>query len=167
VLTSDQKGASPRLRSHLRPAKLGITVLKPVNEGVRYDLVLDLSGSLMRIQCKWAALRGDVIVVSCQSGRRTRDGFMRRPYTKREVDAIAAFCPDLDRCYYLPPEVFAGHPAVQLRVAPTLNNQKLRINWAEDYDFEARLKSLGAVAQLGERLHGMQEVTGSSPVGST
>ncbi len=27
--------------------------------------------------------------------------------------------------------------------------------------------SLGAVAQLGERLHGMQEVVGSSPIGST
>ena len=26
---------------------------------------------------------------------------------------------------------------------------------------------LGAVAQLGERLHGMQEVVGSSPIGST
>jgi hypothetical protein len=25
----------------------------------------------------------------------------------------------------------------------------------------------GAVAQLGERLHGMQEVVGSSPIGST
>jgi hypothetical protein len=28
-------------------------------------------------------------------------------------------------------------------------------------------RALGAVAQLGERLHGMQEVTGSIPVSST
>ena len=26
---------------------------------------------------------------------------------------------------------------------------------------------LGAIAQLGERLHGMQEVVGSNPIGST
>ena len=30
-----------------------------------------------------------------------------------------------------------------------------------------RRNNLGAVAQLGERLHGMQEVVGSSPIGST
>ena len=28
------------------------------------------------------------------------------------------------------------------------------------------LQTFGAVAQLGERLHGMQEVVGSSPIGS-
>ncbi len=28
-------------------------------------------------------------------------------------------------------------------------------------------RTFGAVAQLGERLHGMQEVVGSSPIGST
>jgi hypothetical protein len=28
------------------------------------------------------------------------------------------------------------------------------------------LRSLGALAQLGERLHGMQEVVGSIPIGS-
>jgi hypothetical protein len=48
------------------------------------------------------------------------------------------------------------------------NNQKLGINWADDFDFAARLvDERGAVAQLGERRHGMAEVTGSSPVGST
>jgi hypothetical protein len=29
------------------------------------------------------------------------------------------------------------------------------------------LKQFGAIAQLGERLHGMQEVSGSIPLGST
>jgi hypothetical protein len=55
---------------------------------------------------------------------------------------------------------------VQLRLAPTLNNQRQGINWAEHYEFEARLRALGAVAQLGERLAGSQKVTGSIPVGS-
>ena len=31
----------------------------------------------------------------------------------------------------------------------------------------ARKIGLGAIAQLGERLHGMQEVSGSIPLGST
>jgi hypothetical protein len=29
-------------------------------------------------------------------------------------------------------------------------DQRLRINWADDFDFAAKLKRLGAVAQLGE-----------------
>jgi hypothetical protein len=29
------------------------------------------------------------------------------------------------------------------------------------------MTSFGAIAQLGERLHGMQEVVGSNPIGST
>jgi hypothetical protein len=33
-------------------------------------------------------------------------------------------------------------------------------------DFCANIRKAGAIAQLGERLHGMQEVVGSNPIGS-
>jgi hypothetical protein len=47
-------------------------------------------------------------------------------------------------------------------------NQSSGIRWAQDFDFAAKLgRQRGAIAQLGERLHGMQEVAGSSPAGST
>jgi hypothetical protein len=61
---------------------------------------------------------------------------------------------------------FNGQPNVQLRLAPTRNNQKSGINWAEDYEFDARLSRFGAVAQLGERDAGSVEAAGSSPAGS-
>jgi prevent-host-death family protein len=48
-----------------------------------------------------------------------------------------------------------------------LNNQRACINWADDFSFDATLGSSGAIAQLGERVHGMHEVAGSSPAGST
>ena len=56
---------------------------------------------------------------------------------------------------------------VSLRLGPTQNNQEKGINWAEQYEFGATLGSRGAIAQLGERLLGMQKVAGSSPAGST
>jgi hypothetical protein len=56
---------------------------------------------------------------------------------------------------------------VQLRLAPARNNQRRGIHWTRDYEFAARIRSFGAVAQLGERLAGSQKATGSSPVGST
>ncbi len=33
-------------------------------------------------------------------------------------------------------------------------------------DIYVNIKATGAIAQLGERLHGMQEVVGSNPIGS-
>ncbi len=40
------------------------------------------------------------------------------------------------------------------------------MNMADDYDLAKMVRDLGAIAQLGERLHGMQEVAGSSPASS-
>ena len=68
---------------------------------------------------------------------------VRRPYNGDEVDALAVYCPELDECYLLPPTIFSGHPAIQLRIAPTRNNQKRGITWAKDFLFAATLGTLG------------------------
>ena len=52
--------------------KLGVEVYRPVAEGGRYDLIFGLEDGLLRIQCKWAARRGDVIMVPCVSSWRSR-----------------------------------------------------------------------------------------------
>jgi hypothetical protein len=38
-------------------------VVKPLVEHTRYDLIFDLRPRLLRVQCKWAPLKGDVIVI--------------------------------------------------------------------------------------------------------
>jgi len=167
-MTTDQKGAIAELAIQLAAAKLGIDVYRPVAEGGRYDMIFDLEDRILRVRCKWATRRGQVVVVMCQSARRSAEGFVRRPYTAVEIDAIAAYNLELDRSFFIPIGRVEGKPAIALRLSPCLNNQKRRINWADDFDFAARLRShQGAVAQLGERQHGMLEATGSSPVGST
>jgi hypothetical protein len=90
----------------------------------RYDLIFDLRDRLVRVQCKWATRRGDVLVVRCCSHRRNRDGLVRRSYATGEIDAFAAYCVDLDRSYFLPFELFAARTAIQLRLAPARNNQR-------------------------------------------
>ena len=74
--------------------------------------------------------------------------------------------PELERCFLLPMGMFAARTYLQLRLAPSKNYQRARVNWADDYAFEATLKRLGAVAQLGERRAGSAKVRGSSPLGS-
>jgi hypothetical protein len=167
AMTTDQKGAIAEACIAAAAIKLGFDVYKPIAEGGRYDLILDLGCELLRVQCKWAARRTGAVVIPCQTSRRSADGFIRRCYTAEEVDAIVAYSLELDRCFLIPIARVANRPAITLRIAPCRNNQRRRINWADDYDFAATLRSQqGAIAQLGERLHGMQEVAGSSPAGS-
>jgi hypothetical protein len=166
VLTTDQKGAIAETAIIHEAVRLGVDVYRPVAEGGRYDLIFGLGHELVRVQCKSAPRYGDVIALRCYSSRRTANGIVNRPYTAGEVDALAAYCPELARCYYVPLDAFPGRRCVQLRLTPTRNNQTRGVHWASDFEFAATLGRLGAVAQLGERLAGSQKATGSSPVGS-
>ena len=168
MLTTDQKGAIAETAIAHEATKLGMDVYRPVAEGGRCDLIFDFEDRLWRVQCKWASRHGNVIIVRCYSARRAREGLRRRLYTADEIDAFAAYCAELDRCFFLPFESFRGKATVLLRLAPARNSQRLRINWADDYDFAATLaQHQGAIAQLGERQSGTLKVAGSSPAGST
>src|SRR3954447_15728341 len=165
VLTTDQKGTIAEMAIVLECAKAGIGVSRPLDDE-RYDSVLDLRPQLVRIQCKWAVLYGDVIVVRLYSNRRSRDGMITRRYDPADIDGFGAYCAATGRCYLLDAG-FAAYRQVQLRVNPTRNNQAQLIRRARDFEFSATLLGrLGAVAQLGERLAGSQKVRGSSPLGS-
>jgi PD-(D/E)XK endonuclease len=157
VHVTHQRGSVAEAAIALAAIKAGIGVFKPINDGERYDLIFDLRPKLVRVQCKAAARYGEVVVVRCRSGRRTRRGIVMRPYTREEIDAFAAYCAELERCFFLPIERFAGRTEVRLRLGPSRNNQRLGVNWANEYDFAATLaRQSGAVAQLGERLAGSQ-----------
>ena len=164
-LTPNQKGAIAEAAISKAAVSLGIIVSRPFQDAP-YDLLLDLTSELLRVQCKWAVRRGDVIVIHVQRCRRGPNGFIRRHYQENEIDAVAAYCAELDTCYLLPRSMSVNRAAVQLRMAPTRNNQNRLINWAKDYEFAARLSAYGPIAQLGERERGTLEAAGSSPAGS-
>ncbi len=168
-LSTDQKGAIAESAIVLAAAKLGIGVYLPFSDGERYDLIFDLRRSLVRVQCKWAPLQGDVVVVRAYSSRRTADGLRRRGYEADEIDAIAAYCPELDRCYYLPgARVARANLSFSFESHRAATTRQRGVNWAEDFAFERlRFGLPGAVAQLGERPDGIWKVRGSIPLGST
>jgi hypothetical protein len=76
------------------------------------------------------------------------------------VDAIAAYCADIDACFLIPIEDVAGQAVAHLRLSPAANGQEAAIRYAATYEFH------GAIAQLGERRAGSAKVGGSSPPGS-
>jgi hypothetical protein len=139
MLTTEQKGVLAEAAIVHAAARLGVSVAKPLAPE-RYDLVLDLGSTLFRVQCKSAVRTGDVVVIRCRSCRRGPHGMMHRPYTADEVDAIAAYCAELDRCFLVPVSEFPRRATIQLRLAPARNNQRRGVVWANDFAFEATLK---------------------------
>ena len=160
VSESTWKGGLAEAAITAKAVEMGFVVLRPFPDGRRYDLVIDTGARLLRVQCKWGRRQGAVIIVTFVTCRHTPHGYVRSKYTKDEIDGIAVYCHELKRCFYLPIDLVAGRSAIHLRLSPAANNQETAINYADDYDF-------GAIAQLGERCHGMAEVVGSSPTSST
>jgi hypothetical protein len=159
VSESTLKGAIAEAHITAAAVDLGIVVLKPLVEGRRYDVVFDTGDRMIRVQCKWAARKDRILVVHTGGSRHTPHGYVRTTYDASEVDAIAAYSADTGRCYFMPIADVAGRYVVHLRLQPTANNQQVAIKYAAQYEF-------GAIAQLGERRHGMAEVEGSSPSSS-
>ena len=169
MLTTNQKGAIAEAAITKVALELGFEVYRPVIEGCRYDLIFDTGEKLQRVQCKWAPLRADAVVVRSYSSRRTRAGVVRNTYVHGDFDVLAAYCPELDRCYRIPYHVVDGQTQLHLRVTRAKNNQTAGIRRASDFEFAATIgqTALGPIAQLGERRAGSAKVAGSSPAGST
>lgn len=159
--STNHKGAIAEAEIAAAAIKLGIPTLKPQVEHGRYDLVFDLGLRFLRVQCKWAPLKGAVVQVNLAGYRFTSRGHIRSTYTADEIDAVAVYCDALDRCYLLPADLVAGMRMLYLRLEAPKNAQRAALHWAADYQLS------GAVAQSEERLRGTQEGTGSSPVSST
>ena len=141
---SNHKGNVAEAAIAAAAIKLGVGVIKPLVEHTRYDLIFDLRPRLLRVQCKWAPLKGDVIVVRLVSTRYTSRGqWIETKYSADEVDAVAVYCEELDRCYLLPISLVAGMRSIQLRLRAPRNGQRAALNWASDFQLS------GAVAQLG------------------
>jgi prevent-host-death family protein len=161
VENPNHKGNVAELAIAAEAARLGLSVLKPLTEHERYDLVLGIGGRLLRIQSKWGASDGKTIQVRLTSSYHSPTrGYVTRTYGKDEIDAVAVYCEATGKSYLVPIEAVAGLGLLTLRLAPARNNQRAALNFAARYEFP------GAVAQLEERVAGSDEVRGSSPLSS-
>jgi PD-(D/E)XK endonuclease len=141
-LTPSQKGAVAEAAITAAAIQLGLVVLRPLCEGRRYDLAIDLEPELLRVQCKLARRVDGVLSVNLQTSRYTPKGYVRTSYTASEIDAVGVYSPHLNRCFLLPIDQVSGRRAIHLRVDPAKNNQAERIKWARDYEFPAVMRRL-------------------------
>jgi PD-(D/E)XK endonuclease len=76
--------------------------------------------------------------------RHTPQGYVRTTYSSDEIDAVAIYSPDTDRCYLLPIADVERRSAISLRLALTANNQSRNVRWAIDYEIGRTLEHLCA-----------------------
>jgi hypothetical protein len=160
-LTPSQKGAAAEAEVAAAAIRLHLLVLRPLAEGGRYDLIVDLGGKLLRVQCKWASRQGDVLTARCRTCRHTPRGYLRTMYAASEVDAIGLYAPSTDRCYLIPIDQVEGLGQISLRVVATRNNQAVGVRWAREYELETSLSrnwGMGSTVRAAARVKAVQEV---------
>jgi PD-(D/E)XK endonuclease len=135
-LSTSQKGAAAEAEIAAAAIRLDLVVLRPLGDGGRYDLAIDTGKQLLRVQCKWASRQGEVIMAYCITCRHTPGGYRRKTYSSDEIDAIAIYSPDTDKCYLIPVREVDGYTTISLRLGPTRNNQAIKVRWAKDYELE-------------------------------
>jgi PD-(D/E)XK nuclease superfamily protein len=163
MVNPNLKGAIAEQAIAFEATKLGVPVWLPAAEHGRVDMLFEVGGRFWRVQCKSGRLSPtrDVVIVPLFSCRRGPNGHIRTGYGADEIDLVAVYAQELDRCFLMPVSLTEELSTIHLRLTPPRNGQVACINLAEDFDF------VGAIAQLGERCHGMAEVAGSSPASST
>jgi hypothetical protein len=107
----------------------GFDVLTPFGGGQPYDLVVDVDGRFLRIQCKTAWLVGrGCLAFHCRS---TDHGRGRISYAGL-ADLFAVHLPPRDAIYLVPIDTVPGRIG-RLRLEPTKNNQRRGVRFAENY----------------------------------
>jgi len=104
----------------------------PFGDNARYDLVVEVEGRLLRVQCKTGRLERGAIVFPVSSSAAHRGGG-RRSY-HGEVDAFAVHCPDTAQVLMVPFDAVADcRKEARLRVAESLNGQRQRVRAAASF----------------------------------
>ena len=92
IETTQQKGTLTELHCILDLTNIGVRTLTPTDEASKYDVVADLDGKFIRIQCKtstWALDTNEpntafYIVTCCQTTKTQKT--IRHHYSKSDID---------------------------------------------------------------------------------
>lgn len=92
----------------LHALQQGWGVLKPIGDRLPYDLVLDISGKLIKIQVKsaWFDLRHQNYVVDTRRTKTNRRQMIRSVYESSDFDFAIVYIENLNIFYVFPVEVF-------------------------------------------------------------
>ena len=110
----------------------GFQVFVPFGGGHAFDLVVLVgAAAFLRVQCKTARRRKGCLLFN---SRTTDHGKGRLPYDGL-ADVFGVYSPTTGRVYLVPVSE-ATTFCCSMRLEPTLNNQRLHVRWAAEYEID-------------------------------
>lgn len=106
MVQTKAKGLATELLCQAYLTSLGYNISIPIGEDCRYDFILDINGSLQRIQVKSCQETENGLTFSTRSITTSGHHNINHPYTKEEIDFISIYYND--QCYLIPVEEFEG-----------------------------------------------------------
>lgn len=124
--------------------KAGFPVLLPFGDNQRYDLVVEVNGCFLRVQCKTASRCGWKNDKSCLRFHARSTNRTSRVSTdyRDQADLFAAYAPSTEQVYIVPVEE-GPTTDVWLRVEPSRNGQQRHIRMAEAHTLAAWAAKIG------------------------
>jgi PD-(D/E)XK endonuclease len=110
-MDTKQKGDIAEQAAGLQALKRGWGLLKPVGDRLPYDLVFDVSGSLVKVQAKlaWFCEKDQCHVVDNRRTKTNRRRMIRERYVAEDFDFALAYLVEVDLFYVFPVDVFIAY----------------------------------------------------------
>lgn len=108
----------------------------PFGHGHAYDLVIDRKSGkgLERVQVKTARYNKKIEAVVIPLTRSVDKKRSQKDQYRGQADLIAAYCPKTQKVFVVELADCKALTAFQIRIAPTKNGQRTKLNLAEDYE---------------------------------
>ena len=161
--TTKIKGNLTELETAAALVRRDCGICIPYGDRNRYDLVADIDGKFLRIQCKSSVTHdgGKTFTFKTHSVHYVDGQRLNVGYTKEEIDYFATVFNN--KCYLFPVGENNSTSSVTLRLKDTDNSQSRGINWAKDYEVGTILsRERGALMKekhRRERESSLQEVS--------
>jgi hypothetical protein len=125
------KGDLGVLKAKLDLFNKGYLILCPETEHAPFDIVVYKDNYFKRIQVKYRELKNGKLQVRFSTSWADKNGSHSKKIDKAQIDLYCLYCPDTDNCYYFEPKKFKE--TITLRVETPKNNQKAKVNLANEY----------------------------------
>ncbi len=125
------RGDLSELEIAIALTRSGLTVLRPLSSGLRYDLAVDNGdGTFMRIECKTGMFKDGVIYFRAHNADARRPNGV--PYWG-QIEAFGVYCPQLKQAFLIPSAALRTSSTARLRVGPTRNGQVKNVQLADPF----------------------------------
>ena len=128
-MDTKNKGKIAELMVSARLMELGWTILNPLCDYARYDIVAEKNGKFVRIQVKYVTPNKGTLYINCKSS----NNWSILTYTPEEIDMLAVFDSINHKIYFIP-SLKLNTSSLRLRLKPTKNKQRKKINFARDFE---------------------------------